>query len=222
MHNNRTRIRTFLLAAGLLAAAGTTPGAAQDFTRQNKQDIYVLFQTINAKQLDYRTDSGVVPLSMDTTYLGGLGFGYHFYPSLAGRFEVAFGNTVLHGRGPAQGTSRQVWMNSGMFNLDWNMLDRRITPYLTGGIGWQYVEAQLSNTPVPTVYWDPWWGYTGTTSYPVYSETDLVLSLGLGVRWDVTDHFFLRLSADASRINYVNISGYTTLIKYGFIIGAAY
>jgi opacity protein-like surface antigen len=211
------------MAAGVLLPALEGSVAAQEtFTRAQKQDIYLVFGAIGSKQIDYKTASGLVPISMDTTYLGGIGFGYHFSGKLSLRFETLFGNTTFRGKGPASGTSREVAMDSGMINLDWFILDRPVSPYITAGIGVQYIEAQLSNVSVPTAYWDPWWGYTVTSSYPTYSETDFVPSLGIGVRWDVNDRFFLKASVDSSWINYVNVSDTSHQIKYGLTFGAVY
>ena len=43
---------------------------------------------------------------------------------------------------------RAGWLHqTGRFNLDYNIINRRITPFVTAGIGYQYLEADLENLP---------------------------------------------------------------------------
>jgi outer membrane protein W len=214
-----------ILAAAIVtisSGAFAQDGQGREVNRMGKWDVYLLGQNLHSQQIDYKTNSGVVPITMDSTLMGGLGFGYHLTQNWGWRFEVALGYPTFSGKGAASGTSRNASLQTGMLNVDWILLPRRITPYFTGGIGWQYIYAQTSNVGTVTTYWDPWWGYTTGVAYPSHTETDFVWTAGLGIRWEVTDFFFLKVSADSNWLNYSQGNGTTNQIRYGLAIGATY
>lgn len=217
------RIITFVIAA---AAAAWINGSAfaqtEEVTRVKKWDVYLIGQNIHTEQIDYKTNSGLVPITVDTTFTGGIGFGNHFTEKFAWRFEGTVGDAVFRGHGPAEGTSRRATLSTGMVNFDWFISPRRISPYFTAGLGWQYLYTQTSNVGTTVAYWDPWYGYTVGTAYPTHTESNIVWSAGLGVRWEVTNSFFLRLSADANWINFSQASNNITQVRYGLALGTMY
>lgn len=72
-------------------------------------------------------------------------------------------------------------------------LDKNITPFVTGGIGWTYIDTNIpSGTADGYCYWDPWWGYMCTSYVPTKSENEVSYTAGLGLRWDITRNFTLQ------------------------------
>jgi opacity protein-like surface antigen len=214
---------TMTLAA--LMAMHRTAGAQNvvgEITRDKKWDVYILGQNLTSEEIEYRTNSGLVPITMSPTPMGGFGFGYHFMKNFAWRFEGAIGYPTFTGHGPASGTTRDVALHTGMLNFDWFMLDKRVSPYFTAGLGWQYIYAQTSNIGAPVAYWDPWYGYTVGVAYPGHSETDFLWTLGLGLRWDVSQHFFLKLAADSNWVDFSKASKTINQIRYGLTLGMMY
>ena len=111
-------------------------------------------------------------------------------------------------------------IHTGHFNIEYNMINRRISPILTAGIGYQYLETELKNVP-PTSYcwWDPWWGWICETSHPYASETDFTWNAGAGVRWNITDNLFVKALFGANWLEYANSKGITTQLEGIFSIG---
>jgi len=168
----------------------------------------------------FRTDSGDVKVHVENSGMGGFGAAYNFTDQLALRFDTRFGDTVSRGTGLQTGGHSDVFLNDGRVNLEWNVLRSRVTPFVTGGIGFQYVEIELQNVdPVPVCYWDPWYGYYCGYSKPVFTETDFAWNVGAGLRWDVTDHLVLRAALDAGWVDYQHSKSVTGLLNGVFTIG---
>lgn len=217
------RMQFVALAVTCVVAAAVNAGAqVSEINRVKKWDVYLVGNNMRSQQIDYKTNSGLVPISMDDTFMGGFGFGYHFSEEFAWRFEGSFGYTAFRGHGPAEGTTRSATINTGIVNFDWLILPKKVTPYLTAGVGWQYVYTQTSNIAVPVAYWDPWYGHTIGTAYPTHTESDILWTAGLGIRWDVTESFFLRFSADNNWINFSQAEGAIVQTRYGLAIGLMY
>jgi opacity protein-like surface antigen len=193
-----------------------------EITRAGKWDVYLIGQNLSSEQIDYHTNSGLIPIEMDDTFLWGFGFGYHVRENLGWRFEISTGNPIFRGKGPATGTSRQATMRFGAINFDWFITPKRFTPYLTAGVGWQYLYVRTSNVGTTVAYWDPWYGYTVGTSFPSHTESNAVWTVGLGLRWEVSDRFFLRVSGDSNWLHFNNASEWTTQTRYGLALGATY
>ena len=156
----------------------------------------------------------------------GFGFGYnindHF--QVNGLFTWAYrgydATTVQ-----ADGTTRQYsnYMNTSTLaaNGVFYLLDGPFTPFISGGIGYAYV-----NTNIPTgvgnstCYWDPWYGYICTNYVPTKTENDWSYSAGIGVRFDASRQFALQASYNKTWLDIKQAEGGMPefdLIKFDFI-----
>jgi opacity protein-like surface antigen len=78
---------------------------------------------------------------------------------------------------------------------NYNFVDGPITPYVTAGIGWAFIDTNIPNGPPTTgCWWDPWWGYICDTFQSTHSTDSFTYEAGLGVRWDVAPGYSLRLA----------------------------
>jgi hypothetical protein len=198
---------------------------AEDFYRTDKMDIYLKYANMQQKQLDFNSSYGTVPMTLDYTNLWGFGFARHLDQGLEANFELMWGNTTLRGKQGTTlaGVSSYTFVNTGTLNLNYNFLKKKLTPFVTGGFGWQYMEAQGRDGIYVPGYWDPWYGYIpGYYTYPVYYETDFMWNTGLGVRFDVTENFFIKAFAEVGWVYYRNINGPINMPKYGIVIGGSY
>ena len=90
----------------------------------------------------------------------------------------------------------RVWGN-------FNFMEGPITPFLTAGVGWGFVDTNIPNSRVQVgCWWDPWWGYICTPYQSTKSVDDLVYDVGLGVRWDVAPGYTLRLAYEKHWFDY--------------------
>jgi len=198
----------------------------EEYDRTGMTFLYMIYQyEKQGVPPQWTTESGTSSVDMDGANMWGIGLGYSFTDKIAFRFETVMGSTDFHGTGAEYGVNRDVFLNTGLFCLDFYPLASRFTPFLSGGIGWQYLEAALTNMPTTPgyCYWDPWWGYICTgASYPVYTTTEFVYDLGLGFRWDGPSNCFLKASVDLNWLKYPEADNYTRQGKFGIAFGVNY
>ena len=81
--------------------------------------------------------------------------------------------------------------------VNFNFLDGPITPYVTGMIGYSFIDTNIPDgPPVSGCYWDPWYGYICGTWQDTRSTEEFMYGAGLGVRWDVNDAWSVRFGYD--------------------------
>lgn len=144
--------------------------------------------------------SGGSSASLDDDIGLALVFGYRFNE----RLELTFGldwNTVDYDFNVASGTAGVLGFSgrgdlesfTPHVGLNFNFLENEITPYVTGKVGWAFIDTNIPDAPPQTAcWWDPWWGYYCGTFQSTRSIDELAYDLGVGVRWDVSDVVTLR------------------------------
>jgi len=232
MHDTRrTRAGLFggFLAVACLSLMLVSVCQAADpfrpYSREGRGEFFVGGQIITADDANYTTINGPVSVSMDTAGLGGFGLGYHFDDNFCMRAEFMFGGTNFNTSGPGvaitpynYGISRSALISTGRFNLDWNLLRQRLTPFITAGLGYQYISVDMPFAPGQAGYWAyPGYGYY----YQTYDETDFSWNVGGGIRYDVNNEFFLRAEADYNGLQYSGASSTTSQLRatlgFGFM-----
>ena len=155
------RIRHFGIFAALsllcspIALAERNPGwdYGADIVYQDAQDID--FEGGSSASLE--DDIGIA-----------LSFGYRFNS----RLELTFGldwNTVDYDFGIVTSTPGGVVTGSVTGNgeleswtpsigVNFNFLEGDVTPYVSGSLGWAFVDTNIPDAPPQTTcWWDPWW-----------------------------------------------------------------
>jgi opacity protein-like surface antigen len=128
-----------------------------------------------------------------------LTFGYRFNS----RLELIFGldwNTVDYDINIASDGGQLGVSGSGdlesftpRVGVNFNVLEGDLTPYLTGGVGWSFIDTNVPDGPPQSAcWWDPWWGYYCGTWQDTRSIDELAYNVGVGVRWDVSSTISLR------------------------------
>ena len=78
---------------------------------------------------------------------------------------------------------------------NFNFMEGPITPFISAGIGWSFIDTNIPDAPPQTgCWWDPWWGYICDTFQSTKSTDAFTYDVGLGVRWDVSPGYSLRLA----------------------------
>ena len=79
-----------------------------------------------------------------------------------------------------------------MFDAAYNILAGPLTPYVSAGLGYTWVDTNLATAP-PEIgcWWNPWWGYVCTAFQKTKNVDGFAYQLGAGVRWDFNDAFSL-------------------------------
>jgi opacity protein-like surface antigen len=226
-HLNRFAARSIVLAAvavSALAASAQIPSAWEPFNRAAKSEFYGIGQYLHSEDIDFNGPAGNMKIKMDDTGLGGFGMAFHFNDYLAVHADFMFGSATFSGDMPLEGggtlhLNQSGFIHTGRFNVDYNIINRRFTPFLTAGLGYQYLETELDSAP-PVYYWDPWWGWV--EGQPYAAETYFTWNVGAGVRWNVTDQLFVKATIGAQWLEYSHSDSITTQIEAMFGIGWAF
>ena len=215
----------FAVAGFTVKASAQIPMARDYFNRSARTEIYGIGQYLHSEDITFNGPAGDVKVKMNDTGLGGFGLAFHFNEFVAVHADFMFGSATFSGDMPLAaggGTiheSQDVFLQTGRFNLDYNIINRRLTPFVTGGIGYQYLETEMKNAP-PVQYWDPWWVWQ---TYHAHAwETDFTWNVGAGVRWNITDRLFIKATAGAQWLEYGGARGVTTQIEGMFAIGCTF
>jgi opacity protein-like surface antigen len=202
---NRHAVFTLTLTLAALGAVGSTGAMAQGFnsTSSNRADTWEFFGEARVLFPTDATFEGGSKISTQSDAGFGLGFGYNVNEHINLGFEFSFNSVDYDGEiVPGAGNSQtQPWrvtgsMDTGRIGLTgtYNFLARPLTPYVTGTVGYAWVDTNIPDGPPQTgCWWDPWFGYICSTWQSTHSDSAFTGGVGAGLRWDVNRSFFLRL-----------------------------
>ena len=160
----------------LFIAMTSSLGNAQTFTRANKSEFYGVFHQMGGDKT-IGSESGVaVGIEVADFTVFGFGCGYSMNENINIGLNLFFGSTDFiydaSGYGNSISGSADTSVTGYEINLDYNILKNRITPMVTGGIGF--------------------FSFSGDIGSTSFSETDFSYNIGFGIRWDATDHFLIK------------------------------
>jgi opacity protein-like surface antigen len=93
-------------------------------------------------------------------------------------------------------------------SVNYNFLDGNVTPYVTGGIGWSFIDTNIPEGRVEVgCWWDPWYGQICVPVQDTRSTDGFTYQLGVGVRWDASPGFSLRFAYEKHWYDFDNASG---------------
>ena len=142
--------------------------------------------------------------SLDSDLGIALTFGYRFSERLELTFGVDWNNidynaTVVSDGVPLLPNGTEIAVSGELeaftprMGINFNFIDGPITPYVSGMIGYAFIDTNIPSGPAQGgCYWDPWYGQICGTWQPTRSVEDLVYGAGVGVRWDVNDAWSMR------------------------------
>jgi opacity protein-like surface antigen len=131
-----------------------------------------------------------------------LTFGYRFNEHLDLTFaldwqEMSYDADFVSSTIPglAVGVSGDMEAFVPQVGLNYNFGTGAVQPYVSGEIGWAFVDTNIPNSRVQIgCWWDPWWGQICTPYQSTKSIDDFVYGLGVGVRWNFTPGYVLRFA----------------------------
>jgi opacity protein-like surface antigen len=143
---------------------------AEDWNRRGRLEIFATGQQING---DSTTASDApFTIELDDTVVFGLGLGYNFTEHVNFNADMLFGSTDIIARGFGVTVQDSSDLIAADLNLDVNILKKRFTPYITGGIGFI--------------------NFQGGSGQLEFNETDFSYNLGAGLRWEATKHLLIK------------------------------
>lgn len=155
---------------------------------------------LQARYQDYDTlrFKSNVTLDPDASWAAGFSFGYNLDQYLNLSFEI-FGNEADYNGvvelDPATtaGVEGSLDSSSGQFNVTYHWFDSAVTPFLSAGLGWTYIDSRIIKSFEGYECWyRPWYGYVCGDTYNTYDDTVFSYNAAIGLRWDIDEQFFLR------------------------------
>ena len=171
------------------AGDGASPGAP---SRAGRWETSVGLVSANSADVDFK---GGTQAEID----GGVGFllgvGYQYTDRL--RFGSTFTydqkdyTASIAGDEPGESFEATGSLDTMSLMLEAGYtfsLDGPLTPFVTGGLGWAWVDTNIATEP-PTIgcWWHPWWGYVCTSWQDTRTLDGLAYELGIGLRYDFSD-----------------------------------
>lgn len=200
-----TRIK--LLTAVCVAAAISTfmvvPATAQETSMTRKADRADTWEFL--LPIDYMSSTTIKGDNGSSAHIDDdfgieFGFGYHLnnhfqLNSLFNFNSLSYQATVKNDDNPPSSRKYSNYMDTFTTTLNgvYYLLDSNLTPFISGGVGFTYVDTNIQNGQASgTCWYDPWWGYICNTYVPTKTETDFNYNIGLGVRYDANRKFSIQ------------------------------
>jgi len=196
-------------------------------SRYGDWDAAVTIKYLNGEE--YNADGGS-SLNTNEDVSFGFWFGNHVTDNFAweGGFDwssVGYTATIASGDTPALpdvkiGGTMEAATMYGM--ATYHFMRGPITPYITGGVGWTWIDSNIPTGPATgTCWWDPWWGYICSTWQPTATSSDFSYRYGIGLRWQVNRTLFVRISYVEQMMELSNHSNSPAVGAYKIDIGAS-
>jgi opacity protein-like surface antigen len=176
----------------LIAVLLTATSALAQASRRAGHGEFYLGPVFTAPK-NYTFDGGT-KAHTDTGNGLNLGFAYNFDAHWQAGIdfawsEIDYSADVRPGPGNSNLADRingTIETGTVRFNGTWNMLAGNFTPFVTGGLGWTYIDTNIPAGRAESVCWYyPWYGSYCGTYVPTKSTTRFTYNAGLGLRLDV-------------------------------------
>lgn len=189
---------SFWLVVGLVLLLGAGSAQAQGYagSREGHWEFTLapLYQMSNS--IDFEGGDHV---KTDAELGFGLGFGYNMSDQFALNFgfdwySVSYDANVIKQDGGTANISGAYDQWLTYVNLTFNLAEGPFVPYITGGIGYSFIDTNIPDgRPIDGCYWDPWWGYICGSYYPTKTSSDFSYNAGIGIRYQFNPRFYTRL-----------------------------
>jgi opacity protein-like surface antigen len=192
----RTR---FTIGLALLLCAGTALADRQPGWDFGGELLYQFSQDVDfegGSKADLDDDLG---LALSFTYrfnsrlelLFGLDWNSYDYSADIAPAPTSPGGPIV-GTGFSIDGEIETW--TPRVGVNFNLLEGDLTPYVTGGVGWSFIDTNVPDGRAQSAcWWDPWFGYVCGTFQDTKSLDELTYNVGVGLRWDLGSSISLRL-----------------------------
>ena len=225
----RTVVPTMILKSILLGAALLAAGSAlaQSSSRARHGEIYI--GPVFTESKSYSFEGGSTAKA-DTGVGLEFGYAYNFTPNFSagvefGWMDMDYSATVQPGPGNPNIAGRingTVETGTLRFVGTWNILAGNFTPFLTGGLGWTYVDTNIpSGLPESFCWYYPWWGQYCGTYVPTHDTTKFSYNVGAGLRLDVGKGVF-RALVDHRAVDFGGSYGSSGLLHFRVDFGVKF
>ena len=199
-----------MLATLALAQSATAQPLSSSANRegQRESNLSVVFQ--NSSDIDAKGGT-TADVESGAGFRAGIGYNYtdKFLVSLDIGMDQMDYKANLAGDEPGVlfPISGELRYTTLMVNGTYNFLESRLTPFVTGGLGWAWVDTNIATEPPQTGCWWTWVGYVCTSWQDTKTIDAFSYQLGAGLRYDVNDSFVVQGSY---RMTWIDLSDATS------------
>lgn len=217
----KTLATALLLSLSLLSAeTNSAPG-----NRTGQWQISLIPSYTNSKTVTF-DGGGTADISGHSGFA--IGIGYNFSDNIELDFDIGsadgsyVGTRIFEDGSDPEKYNGNLYTSHMNLGLTYNFMASRLTPFVKGNIGLNYVDSGIPTGNIGTVCWyDPWWGYYCGPYAQTYTSSDLSYGADLGLRFDITSKLFLKGSVGKSYIDFDN-SSTADFTNYKFIVGFSF
>jgi len=199
----------------LLCASATSAGLGDPTMRAMRWDF-----TVQTRYIGEHTWTGEQGSSVAVN--SDLGWGFGFGYNIDERFNVGFFfnwrsadyvATVVPEDTEEDNKTYGNWLETGVMAVcaDWYILPKRITPYVTGAVGWAFLDTNIPADLYGACWYDPWYGYVCYSDIATYGQNAFSYSFGAGVRLEATEAVFFRVGYEYNGVSVDGAEGLNVL-----------
>jgi opacity protein-like surface antigen len=187
---------------------------ASPFTESSRREggFEIVLQT-HYTESSTLSGSGGSSVDINDDWGAGFGFGYNFTEHWEFNFDVGWNSfnysATAGGDVDPEFSNKyngQLDTSSSLFSATYNFMDKRFTPFVSGALGWVFIDTNIPTGPPGTsCWWDPWYGYICSSYVPTKTSTEFTYGGTVGVRMDLAPSFFLRLGYNMMWLDLDNV-----------------
>jgi opacity protein-like surface antigen len=218
--------KILLPVVALLALLAVLPAAAQS-RRAGTSEIYLGPVFTDGKSYSFEGGSTA---RTDTGYGLNFGFARNFNAHVSAGMDLTWSEqdyrATIVARPDTPSAPRQVngTLETGTVRFfgTYNILAGNFTPFVTGGLGWTYIDTNIPSGLPENVCWAyPWYGYYCATYVPTQSTTRFSYNVGAGLRLDAGRGVF-RLLINSQYADFGGSYGSSQFTQYRIDIGTKF
>ena len=212
-----------LVCAGLTlsqAAAAQSLSSSANREGSRETNLSVVFQ--NSSNFDAK---GGTTADVE----GGAGFrvgmGYNYTDNLLVSFDIGMdqmdykANLAGDEPGVVFPIKGELQYLTLMMNGTYNFFQSRLTPFVTGGLGWTWIDTNIASEPPQGGCWWTWYGYVCTSWQNTKTVDAFSYQAGAGIRYDVSDSFVIQGSYRMTWMNLKDAEGTPDIDGFQLSIG---
>lgn len=187
----------YLLMLTILTLVPVTVEAAKyGKSRAGKADFSFKINYLESMDLKGENGSGV-DITDDFGY--GFEFGFNYSEQLNLSYELLYNQpgykaTIVSEEPISREftTRNKLDILNSQFNVTYYFTPNAITPFISGGLGWSYVDSNVPTGSFEQIcYWDPWYGYVCAGVQDTYDGYNFTYNAKAGVRMDLDGGLFV-------------------------------
>jgi len=214
--NTPLKIAVFALFAAGCLLLSLSPAVAAASDREERWQFY--FPLTYTASKSYTSGPSSIDISSDLGW--GFAFGYNFTERWSLGFEITWTQSNYTATvpvdddppgGPNTGTqtlNSRLDASSLQIVGQFNFLETAVTPFIRAGLGSTFTDSNIvSGPPSGSCWWDPWfWVWRCGTFYPTYNTNSFSYQVGIGLRADVGDAFYLEVAYNQLWIDFNQVT----------------